>query len=41
MKVKQGKKKKKKIKRERNCKIWPNCDCIIQGKMSDCADRYF
>ncbi len=49
--MKQNKKKSKKsvilnqskgiVRRERNCPIWPNCDCIIQGKRSDCTDKLY
>jgi hypothetical protein len=39
-KEKQIRKKRKTQRQKRNplCKVWPRCDCIMQGRASDCDD---
>jgi hypothetical protein len=24
-----------------NCKAWPRCDCILQGRLSDCPPKFY
>lgn len=28
-------------KNEKLCPIWPDCDCIVRGRKSDCGERLF